>query len=58
MTARVAFKQDDVKRAVKGATDGGLDIGRVEVQPDGRIVIIPKSAAANDGESHDFFKGF
>lgn len=58
MTARAAFKQDDVRRAVKGATDGGIVIGRVEVQPDGKIVIIPKSTAANDGESDDFFKGF
>lgn len=58
MTARAAFKQDDVRRAVKGATDAGLVIGRVEVQPDGKIVIIPQSSAANDAESDGSWKGF
>lgn len=58
MTARVAFKQDDVKRAVKGAVDGGVEIGRVEVEPDGKIVIIPRSSAANDGDSDGSWKGF
>jgi hypothetical protein len=58
VTARVSFKQDDVKRAVKGAIDAGVQVGRVEVQPDGKIVIIPVSVAANDSESDGSWQGF
>lgn len=36
----VSFKQADVKRAVKGAIDGGLSIGRVLVRPCGTIEVI------------------
>ena len=32
-----AFTQTDVARAVKGARDAGLDVGIVEVTPDGTI---------------------
>lgn len=37
---RVAFLQGDVTRAIKGARAAGLDPGRVEIGPDGRIVIL------------------
>jgi hypothetical protein len=39
------FRQTDVARAVKGARAGGLDIGRVEIDSAGKIVLIPKSEA-------------
>jgi hypothetical protein len=45
MTRRaVAFRQADVSRAVKGAAAAGLAIARVEVNADGKIVIVTASA--------------
>ena len=42
MTGRaIPFKQADVHRAVKGATSGGMQVGRVEIDPTtGKIVLI------------------
>jgi hypothetical protein len=34
------FRQADVTRAIRAARAGGVDIGRVEIARDGRIVII------------------
>ncbi len=34
------FKQSDVKRAAKGALDAGLKVGRIEIDRDGRIVVM------------------
>jgi hypothetical protein len=50
------FKQNDLKRAVKGVEEAGVRVGRIEIAPDGKIVIIPvgqvpKSAA--NGNSWD-----
>lgn len=39
------FKQSDVTRAVKGAASAGLRVERVEISPDGRIVVIAAEAA-------------
>lgn len=33
------FTQADVKRAVAGARAAGLDVSRVEILPDGRIIV-------------------
>jgi len=53
MTRRaVAFRQADVSRAVKGAAAAGLAIARVEVNADGKIVIVtalePEKAVGNE----------
>jgi hypothetical protein len=38
-----AFKQSDVTRALRGAAKAGMDVGRVEIAKDGRIVVVPSS---------------
>jgi hypothetical protein len=35
------FKQRDVTRAVKAVTAAGVDIGRIEIDTTGKIVIVP-----------------
>lgn len=45
MSRPVSFRQVDVKRAVKGATGGGMAIGRVEIDPTGKIVLVAASQA-------------
>jgi hypothetical protein len=37
------FRQSDLAKAIKGAKAGGLDIARVEITPDGRIIVIAGS---------------
>lgn len=49
MTARVRFTQADLKRAVSGAVSAGVLIGRIEIEPNGKIVILP----INDKLAHD-----
>jgi hypothetical protein len=34
------FRQTDLTRAVKGALAGGIQIARVEIEKDGRIVVV------------------
>lgn len=51
MTARAKFTQADVKRAVVGATAAGLGIQKIEIDRDGKIVIVTtqaKPVADND----------
>jgi hypothetical protein len=40
------FKQQDITKAIKGATKAGVNIGRIEIAKDGRIVIITAAEAA------------
>jgi hypothetical protein len=40
------FRQADVSRAVKGATAAGLTIGRIEIDPTGKIVLVAATEAA------------
>ena len=35
-----AFKQRDVKAAIKAAVDAGVSVARIEVDREGRIIII------------------
>lgn len=48
-----SFTASDVTRAVKATVAAGLDVGRVEVQPDGTITVIAKGheAGVNSGLS-------
>lgn len=41
MGAAVRFTQADLKRAVKGVEEAGVRVGRVEIDPNGKIVIFP-----------------
>jgi hypothetical protein len=51
--ARPAFRQADVTRAVKGARAAGLNIGRVEIDRDGKIVLIVGSEAPEASPEQD-----
>ena len=44
MRTKSAFKQGDVKRAIKAVRAAGLEIARVEVYREGKIVVVPKNA--------------
>ena len=35
------FKQRDVTKAIKATVNAGIAVGRVEIDKDGRIVIVP-----------------
>lgn len=55
MTARAAFKQADVTRAIKGAEAGGMKAAKVEIDPvTGKIVVYNESPAANDDGPSDW----
>lgn len=41
MTAPAKFTQSDVKRAASGILAAGLNIAKIEIDPHGKIVIIP-----------------
>lgn len=51
MTARARFTQADVRRAAAATMAAGLGVARIEIDPNGKIVIIPGApdkAAGND----------
>lgn len=47
MSAAAKFTQADVKRAVKGALDAGLRIGGVEIDANGKIVVLAAQGSAS-----------
>lgn len=53
MTAPARFTQSDVKRAASGAVAAGLAIGRIEIDPNGKITIIP-AAATEKSDSNEW----
>ena len=50
------FKQSDVKRALKAARDGGLDVGRVEIDAEGKIVLVANAQAIESTSPLDKWK--
>ncbi len=40
------FRQRDLTRAIKGARAAGIDVARIEIEKDGKIVILPAQLAA------------
>lgn len=51
MTAQARFTQADLKRAAAGVKAAGLPIARVEVDRDGRIVVIVGEPDAEQGRN-------
>lgn len=49
MTAAVRFTQADLKRAASGVQAAGLSIARIEIDPNGKIVIIPGKPESRRG---------
>lgn len=45
MTAPARFRQEDLTRAVRGVVKAGVRVGSIEIDPNGRIVILPESSA-------------
>ena len=45
VSAPARFKQEDLTRAVRGLEKGGMRVGRVEIDPNGRIVIMSETVA-------------
>jgi hypothetical protein len=39
--APATFRQSDLTRAIKGARAAGIDVARIEIGNDGKIVILP-----------------
>jgi hypothetical protein len=55
-----SFKQGDVTKAIKAAMAAGLPVGRVEISPDGRIILVAdkpepeqNSGVISDGDDLD-----
>lgn len=48
---RAIIRQADITRAVKGALSAGMQPGRVEVRPDGTVVIYAAGEQADTGEN-------
>lgn len=46
MSAPARFRQEDVKRAVRGCTAAGLQVGQVRILPDGTVEVY----AVGEGE--------
>ena len=47
--ARATFKQAGLTRAAKGLAAAGLEVERVEIDREGKIVIIPRGVTSASG---------
>ena len=51
MSAVVRFKQADVKRAAAGVIAAGLPVAKIEIDPNGKIVIFPGQPKEDAGSN-------
>jgi hypothetical protein len=51
MTAAARFTQADMRRATAGVMSAGLRIAKIEIDPTGKIVIIPGMPKTGEGKS-------
>lgn len=54
---RAGFRQLDITRALKGAEKAGFNVGRAEIGPDGKIVLVAKDAAIKPESDLDMWLG-
>jgi hypothetical protein len=48
------FRETDLKRAIKAVLAADLEIARIEIEKDGRIILVPgKPPESQDNESPD-----
>lgn len=50
---RAAFRQGDVTRALRGAMKAGIEVARVEIGTDGKIVVVPGKPVENSAAPSD-----
>ena len=53
MSRRSTFRQSDLTRALKGAEAAGVKIRRLEIDPDGRLVLLVGGADAEVGQGRN-----
>ena len=51
--AASAFRQSDLTKAIKAATAAGVNIARVEIDKDGKIVIITANTPTQPGDGRE-----
>jgi hypothetical protein len=54
MTAPARFKQSDIKRALSGALAAGVGVRKIEIDRDGKIVIIPASDKKPEADNDEW----
>jgi hypothetical protein len=53
--SKCAFRQRDVARAARGVLAAGLDVDRVEIGTDGKIIVVTKSGeSVSNGSANPF----
>ena len=52
----VTFRQRDVKAAVKAAVAAGVEVARVEIDTDGKIIVVMGKAAEEAASDFDKWK--